>query len=40
VFKGPAIITGNIKDAVNRGDAAPKMKRKWRNLEARLLRLK
>ena len=27
-------------DAVNRGDAAPKRKRKWRNLEARLLRLK
>jgi hypothetical protein len=27
-------------DAVNRGDAAPKRNRKWRNLEARLLRLK
>ena len=27
-------------DAVNRGDAAPQRKGKWRNLEARLLRLK
>ena len=27
-------------DAVNRGDAAPKRNRKWRNLEARLLRQK